>query len=1417
MNHIYFSELILILIITQIYSTNSKLLENTRNLKSKYSEIHLVIQGSGTQDLVSSSGYSEADDPSEVYVGGSKREDCLKTCSLTGTSNSITLRFENQMASCSYMFFQQTNIIEVDLSDFDASKVTSMGGMFNGCTNLEKFTSGNINTPLLETMSAVFNKCSSLTSIDISNFDTSKVTTMKELFKECSKLETINFGNIDTSSVKTMEGLFYSCTKLVSVDLSKFQTSEVTCMSRMFLSCTSLKYLDLSSFSTPKVEEVPQMFKSCSSLFFLNIKNFVLSGLTTNALKEVLSGVSSTIKYCVSDSTTQTTLSISSSQNDCSDTCFKQNIKVDITNNQCIEDLCGNDEYKYIYNEECYTSCPEGTYELDCEQGESGCYDENNKKLCYNTLPEGYYLDTGNNIYKKCFTNCKSCYGAGTESNNNCKECKNNLVFLSEENVKTNCYEKCSNYYYFDATNNYNCLDSCQGNYNKIIPDKKKCIDNCKNDDTYKYEYNNNCYTECSSGTYLLEDKNDNICYAQAPDGYYLDTVNNIFKKCYETCSKCNAGGNELNNNCLECKTNYVFYTDNNNNANCYEKCDNYYYFDDSNNFFCFSSKKCSGKYNKLIKEKSKCTDDCAKDDLYQYEYKNICYQNEIIETTIIQSKIKNTNIIKQEETKNPEKKYSYSTNIVDKNHPTNIVNQNPEEESIPYSTNTIIQNKIDVNVEVNEINVDKIKEILILTNNSQNNINININDDNNITNNSYYLEIQDKVLENIQEIINTGLDTENIDNGNDITFSVDNKANKVSYTITTTSNQKSEEKTINNNSRIDLGECEYKLKDKYNISKNNSLYILKVDIVIDSIHKVEYDVYYPFTPNNLTKLNLTVCQNTKVDISIPAIIPIDELDKYNKSSALYNDICYTLKSETGTDKILEDRQKDFAKNNLSVCEEDCDFEKYDNDIKKAICSCYTKIKLPLISEIKVDKDKMISNFKNIKNIGNFKMLKCWNLLYDKKNIFKNSANYMVAILLFLNFISIFTFACCNIKYIKKMLNQFRNKNTYNKMNNINNRINNKKINKKNNNNKLLKSNFNKSNNNKTKSKNYLLNSKNNFRSNQNMFMHKNKNNNLNRFGNLINLNLNNFNNNNIMNNNYFINKRKQKEANTKKVKLNLNQNKSKPKDNKIKKKYNRFQLNNTKNPNTVKKLNTNKNLLNANKKKFIKFTKPLPYNDLEMNLLRYELAKIKDTRSYFQYYISLLRTKHILIFTFCQRHDYNSGMIKIFLFFLTFSINYLISAMFYSDSTMHKIYEDEGSFDFTYQLPQMFYSFIISTILQGLLSILGLYEQSIIEYRINNKNDYSKVLLTIRIKIAMFFIITFLLLFFLWVYLGCFCAVYKNTQIHLLMDVASSFGISFISPFFIYLLPGMFRIPALKKNTKRPMMYKFSRLLQLL
>ena len=43
---------------------------------------------------------------------------------------------------------------------------------------------------------------------------------------------------------------------------------------------------------------------------------------------------------------------------------------------------------------------------------------------------------------------------------------------------------------------------------------------------------------------------------------------------------------------------------------------------------------------------------------------------------------------------------------------------------------------------------------------------------------------------------------------------------------------------------------------------------------------------------------------------------------------------------------------------------------------------------------------------------------------------------------------------------------------------------------------------------------------------------------------------------------------------------------------------------------------------------------------------------------------------------------------IKICLLFFNFALNFTINALFFTDETMHKIIEDEGIFNFVYNLP---------------------------------------------------------------------------------------------------------------------------------
>ena len=234
---------------------------------------------------------------------------------------------------------------------------------------------------------------------------------------------------------------------------------------------------------------------------------------------------------------------------------------------------------------------------------------------------------------------------------------------------------------------------------------------------------------------------------------------------------------------------------------------------------------------------------------------------------------------------------------------------------------------------------------------------------------------------------------------------------------------------------------------------------------------------------------------------------------------------------------------------------------------------------------------------------------------------------------------------------------------------------------------------------------------------------------------------------------------------------------------------------------------------LKSNKK-----SKTLNYNDSEMNNLCFAEAIRIDNRSFCLYYSSLIKCNHILISTFCYFKDYNAQIIKIYLFFFTLASNFVFSAMFYSEATMDKIYLEDGTFDLTYQFPKMAYSFIISTSIKSLLNFFGLYENSLIAIKRNiiSKIEYKKIVLCLKIKIILFFILNYIILSVFWIYLGCFCAVYANTQIHLSKGVLSSFSFSFVTPFFIYLFPAIFRIHSLHSKNKKICIYKFSKLLQI-
>ena len=199
-------------------------------------------------------------------------------------------------------------------------------------------------------------------------------------------------------------------------------------------------------------------------------------------------------------------------------------------------------------------------------------------------------------------------------------------------------------------------------------------------------------------------------------------------------------------------------------------------------------------------------------------------------------------------------------------------------------------------------------------------------------------------------------------------------------------------------------------------------------------IPKIEYEVYFPINGSHLSKLDLSVCKSDKISISIPVMIS-DNIDKYNAKSDYYNNICYITTSENGTDISLKDRKNDFIDNNMTLCEEDCIFVKYDYSKNKSICSCSIKIQLPIISKIEVDKKKLYDSFTDIKNIANIYILKCYKLLFNKKLIIKNYGLFITIPIIILYFISLIIFFLSDNKKLQKKIEQISySKSNYNRL-----------------------------------------------------------------------------------------------------------------------------------------------------------------------------------------------------------------------------------------------------------------------------------------------------------------------------------------------------------------------------------------------
>ena len=220
---------------------------------------------------------------------------------------------------------------------------------------------------------------------------------------------------------------------------------------------------------------------------------------------------------------------------------------------------------------------------------------------------------------------------------------------------------------------------------------------------------------------------------------------------------------------------------------------------------------------------------------------------------------------------------------------------------------------------------------------------------------------------------------------------------------------------------------------------------------------------------------------------------------------------------------------------------------------------------------------------------------------------------------------------------------------------------------------------------------------------------------------------------------------------------------------------------------------------------------------DYDLNTMPYKEALIYDKRTFWDYYFSLIKTNNYIIFAFCPNKDYNSALIKLSLFLLFFSVFYFINTLFFDEQTIHKIYEDEGFYNFIYLVPHIFCSFAISHTINTVIKYIFLSERNVYEIKSQKDLDWEiidKIKRRLILKYILFYCAGSICLMFFWYYLSSFSAVYQNTQLYLIKNIAISFSVALVYPFIFSLFTAMLRISALRGKNKE-CIYKASRFIQ--
>ena len=589
----------------------------------------------------------------------------------------------------------------------------------------------------------------------------------------------------------------------------------------------------------------------------------------------------------------------------------------------------------------------------------------------------GYVLDTINNYFKPCYTSCEKCFEDGNYQTHKCSVCKENPKYYPWSNDGTQCSNEATK-----PQNSY--LDITAGEV-KIC--HESCL-TCKQvGDNIMEAYCDSCYNQHgyyeikltqphAYGVLCLDHttKNSNSSY----NNYYFNEKNSCFLQCDASCSQCEGKATQ----CLACNSGGGYYekVEDDTVAQTYKSCvteaianDGYYLGSDDKYHKCHSAcltcnegpdmvnhihrcTSCRGPHGKAHPYvESNCVQECEGNNPYYIDINNYNEYTCVTDKTCPQD-------------------YPYlthSTNecvqVCDSNLYTlnmNCVETCPDDTILDEPTRTCMY-------------TERCKKTEQFSSNLANTV-------------EQYIDVY------ASEYIDTYFFTDKHVN---IIYNKDE-----GYQVVIYKSEACAKEFIADLPEIQLATCPTKLREHYNIADDVALTFLKM--LRERAGQPRQMSYALYNSETGERLDLTICEGEKVEVMVPinqtegvnvtqaTMFAELGVDVFNSSDPFFNDICFRYTAENGRDVPLEERRKQFYQN-VSFCEEGCEYHGITLDTKEANCSC--EIKTNFVSEL-MD-NPLTGELMGLVNDANFEVIVCYKGVFDGKNIFTNLGGWVIVVI----------------------------------------------------------------------------------------------------------------------------------------------------------------------------------------------------------------------------------------------------------------------------------------------------------------------------------------------------------------------------------------------------------------------------------